>query len=79
MYRRIALSVVVLAAAGVAWGGDQTKFSQSKPTASKPDQSFGTKVQWETKLDAAAKKADREHKLLMVLAVGGHFEDPLFT
>ena len=79
MNRRIALSVVVLATAGVAWGGDQTKSSQSKPTASKPDQSFGTKVQWESKLDVAAKKADREHKLLMVLAVAGHFEDPFFT
>ena len=79
MNRRIALSVVVLAAAGVAWCGDETKSSQSKPTASKPDRSFGTTVQWESKLDTAAKKAEREHKLLMVLAVAGHFEDPFFT
>jgi (p)ppGpp synthase/HD superfamily hydrolase len=27
----------------------------------------------------AAKKAEREKKLLMVLAVAGHFEDPFFT
>ena len=79
MNRRIALSVVVFAAVGVAAGGDQNKSSQTKPTASKPDRSFGTCLQWESKLDVAAKKAEREKKLLMVLAVAGHFEDPFFT
>jgi len=78
MIRRIALSLALLAA-GVAWGGDETKPSQTKPTVSKPDRSFGTTVQWESKLDVAAKKAEREKKLLMVLAVAGHFEDPFFT
>ena len=79
MNRRIALSVVAFSFAGVAWGGDETKSSPTKPTASKPDRSFGTCVQWESKLDTAAKKAEREKKLLMVLAVAGHFEDPFFT
>ena len=79
MNRRIALSVVLLAAAGVAGGGDQNKSSQSKTTVSKADRSYGTCVQWESELDTAAKKATREKKLLLVLAVAGHFEDPFFT
>jgi hypothetical protein len=78
MNRRIALSVIVLAAAGVAGGGDQDK-SKTKPAVSKADRSYGTCLQWESELDVAAKKATREKKLLMVLAVAGHFEDPFFT
>ena len=79
MNRSIALSVVLFAIAGVAWGGDENKSSPSKPTVSKPDRSFGTCVQWESKLDVASKRAEREKKLLLVLAVAGHFEDPFFT
>ena len=80
MIRRVALSAVVLAgAAGLVWGADPTTSSRSQPTSSKPDCSYGTALQWESKLETAAKKAEREHKLLMVLAVAGHFEDPFFT
>ena len=79
MFRRIALSVVVLAAGGSAWAGDSNDKSRGPATPSKPDRSYGTSVQWESKLDTAAKKAERERKLLMVLAVAGHFEDPFFT
>ena len=79
MNGRIALSVVVLAAAGVAGSGDQTKTSPTKPVASKPDRSYGTTLQWESDLQKAAKLAERQDKLLMVLAVAGHFEDPFFT
>jgi hypothetical protein len=79
MIRRIALSAFVLTVAGPVWGAASSDKSSNKAAPSKPDCSFGTALQWESKLDVAAKKADRENKLLMVLAVAGHFEDPFFT
>jgi hypothetical protein len=78
MICRIALSAIVLAVARPVWGGDPSDNSR-RTTPSKPDCSFGTALQWEKRLDLAAKKATREDKLLMVLAVAGHFEDPFFT
>jgi hypothetical protein len=79
MICRIALSALVLAVAGRVWGADGSDKSNSPAIPSKPDCSFGTALQWEKKLDVAAKKAERENKLLLVLAVAGHFEDPFFT
>jgi hypothetical protein len=75
----IALSALVLAVAGPVCRADGSDKSTPSATTSKPDCSFGTALQWEKKLDVAARKADRENKLLMVLAVAGHFEDPFFT
>jgi hypothetical protein len=79
MFRRIALSAAVLAVGGLVWGAGPGDNSRSQPSTSKPDRSFGTCLQWESKLDVASKRAERERKLLMVLAVAGHFEDPFFT
>jgi hypothetical protein len=79
MISRIALSAVVLAVAWPVWGADPSDKSRNRSTASAPDRSFGTTLQWENNLEKAAKKADREDKLLMILAVAGHFEDPFFT
>jgi hypothetical protein len=79
MFCRIASSAFVLAAAGLAWGAVPGDNSRGQPTPSKPDRSFGTTIQWEKQLESASKTADRERKLLMVLAVAGHFEDPFFT
>ncbi len=79
MIRRIVLTFIVSVAAGVVWAAGPGDNSQGHVTPSKPDRSYGTVLQWESKLDAAAKKAEREHKLVMVLAVAGHFEDPFFT
>jgi hypothetical protein len=79
MIRSIALSAVVLAVAGSVWGADPSDNSRAPAKPTNPDRSFGTALQWEKQLDSAGKKADREHKLLMVLAVAGHFEDPFFT
>jgi hypothetical protein len=75
---RVALSAYVLASAGLVGGSDRDT-SPARPTSSKPDRSYGTCLQWESELNKAAKRAEREHKLLMVLAVAGHFEDPFFT
>lgn len=80
MICRVALSAVVLVgAAGLVWGEDAITSPRSQPHPSKPDRSFGTALQWEKSLDTASKKAERERKLLLVLAVAGHFEDPFFT
>ena len=79
MIRRIALTAVVLAGTSQVFGSVLGDKEQGPSAPSKPDRSYGTALQWESKLDTAAKKAEREHKLLMVLAVAGHFEDPFFT
>jgi hypothetical protein len=80
MSRRIVLSgVVALCVSALSWASEPTKPARPQTNPSKPDRSFGTAVQWASSLDSAAKKADKEKKLLMVLAVAGHFEDPFFT
>jgi hypothetical protein len=78
MFRHIA-PAFVLAAAGLAYGADSKDRSSTKPTDAPRDCSFGTALEWEKSFDAASEKAENEHKLLMVLAVAGHFEDPFFT
>ena len=40
---------------------------------------FGTSLVFEDSPSAAARKAKKEQKLVMVLHVSGHFEDPRFT
>ncbi len=79
MFSRLAPLAVALAAVVLLGGADPTKDARSQPVNSKPDRSYGTTIQWESDLHKAAKLADRQDKLLMVLAVAGHFEDPFFT
>jgi hypothetical protein len=64
-----------------SWGlaEECTTPEPNRSAASKPDRSYGTALEWETSVEAAAKKADRFNRLLLVLAVAGHFEDPFFT
>ncbi len=40
---------------------------------------LGTAIEWEPSVEAAAAKAGKEGKLLLVLHVSGRFEDPWFT
>lgn len=40
---------------------------------------YGTTVQWAGSPQDAAKKAEKEEKLVFVLHVSGYFEDPKFT
>jgi hypothetical protein len=80
MLRRIKLSAIVcVGITGILVAADPAGPKTSNPTPSKPDRSYGTALQWEPTLDGAAKKAGRSGKLLLVLAVAGHFEDPFFT
>ena len=42
-------------------------------------QTYGTSVQWSGSPSEAAAKAKAEEKLVFILHVSGHFEDPKFT
>ena len=42
-------------------------------------ESYGTSVQWSGSPSEAASKAKAGEKLVFVLHVSGHFEDPKFT
>ena len=42
-------------------------------------QQYGTSIVWSGSPSAAATKAKAEEKLVFVLHVSGHFEDPKFT
>ena len=42
-------------------------------------QTYGTTIQWAGSPSDAATKAKAEEKLVFVLHVSGHFEDPKFT
>ncbi len=68
-----------LVAAMTCLGGEPSKRTPSRPTRTRPDHSYSTALQWEPKMELATKKARRQRKLLLVLAVAGHFEDPGFT
>jgi hypothetical protein len=37
---------------------------------------YGTAIEWESSIERAADKANREGKLLLVLHISGNFEDP---
>ena len=43
------------------------------------NQSYGTSIEWSGSASEAAAKAKRTEKLVFVLHVSGHFEDPKFT
>ena len=80
MFRRIAWSAFAcVAVTRVLWATEPPPPKPSQPVPSKPDRSYGTTVQWEPSGEAAAKKARQTDKLVLVLAVAGHFEDPFFT
>ena len=72
-------AVACVGIAGLLVAGEPNGPKTSTPTPSKADRSYGTALQWEPNLDVASKKAGRSGKLLLVLAVAGHFEDPFFT
>ena len=58
--------------------------ADSKPAKAKADEDcgcgdYGTTVRFEKSPSDAAKKAHKEEKLVMVLHISGHFEEPDFT
>ena len=59
--------VAALAASAVAQEGD---------CPAKPDHAFGTALNWEPDNAKAASQAKQAGKLLLMLHLSGHFEDP---
>lgn len=60
----------------LSWNGSATGKSPAKEATCGE---YGTSVHFEDTPADAAKQAKKEEKLVMVLHVSGHFEDPRFT
>ena len=69
----VALTVAV--AIGIAGPASAKSPAAKAPTCGE----YGTSVHFEDTPADAAKKAKEDEKLVMVLHVSGHFEDPQFT
>ena len=69
----------VVALAAVLCGLSVRADSPVKLLQEKPCGDYGTSVTFERSPTAAARKALKEEKLVMVLHVSGDFEDPEFT
>ena len=71
-------SSVAALAATLALGGLTAAKSKSPPKEPACGE-YGTSVHFEDTPAAAAKQALKEEKLVLVLHVSGHFENPEFT
>ena len=76
---RLLHAALLSAVAAASLSAAERSAPRTSPKPGQPDRSYRTAIQWERDVAAAAKKAERLDKLLMVLAVAGHFEDPFFT
>lgn len=70
-------AIAFAAAATLCLGG--TASARSPVKKETPCGDYGTSIHLEDTPAAAAKKAKEEEKLVMVLHVSGHFEDPALT
>ena len=68
----LAILLTALVAAAPARAADESCGKCGK-------QSYGTSIEWSGSPSEAAAKAKAEEKLVFVLHVSGHFEDPKFT
>ena len=76
MFRAMTLAGLLALTALPAWAdGPQA----TNPEDAKCTGEFGTNIQFERSPSAAARKALKEEKLVVVLHVSGDFEDPAFT
>ena len=73
--RLLATLSISLLLCGVALAQD----AQSGTCQDPADRSYGTALTWEPDDEAAAKEAREGDKLLFVLHLSGHFEDPALT
>ena len=71
-------SSVAAVAAALTMGGLATAKSKSPPKEPACGE-YGTSVHFEDTPADAAKQAQKEEKLVLVLHVSGHFENPEFT
>ncbi len=72
---RLWTCALVLCLAGTAWADKQPAATEDKPGCG----SHGTAIDFVATPSEAAKQAKKEGKLVFVLHVSGHFEDPRFT
>jgi hypothetical protein len=63
----------------IALGHSLAHAGPSRPAPSETCGKHGTAVEFVSTPSAAAARAKAEHKLVFVLHVSGHFEDPAFT
>ncbi|HLJ93070.1 MAG TPA: hypothetical protein VKU02_07745 [Gemmataceae bacterium] len=65
----------------LAWGGATagSPIADGKHVSGGTCGKFGTTVEFVSTPSEAARQAKREQKLVFVLHVSGHFEDPRFT
>ncbi len=74
--RKPIVAALLLAMVSWAWASPPT--AANKP-ATTPCGDYGTAIEFEPTPKDAARRAAAEEKLVMVLHVSGHFEDPGLT
>jgi hypothetical protein len=72
----LALSAAMVLAAGLP---GESAAKPSKAPASTCTGDYGTNVEFADTPKAAAEQAKKEQKLVLVLHISGHFEDPKLT
>jgi hypothetical protein len=72
---RLWTCALLLCLAGAAWADKRPAAAEDKPACG----SHGTAIDFVATPGEAAKQAKKEGKLVFVLHVSGHFEDPRFT
>ena len=72
-------SALGLAIAGGAGADAKDALAPSSPIQEASCGSYGTSVEFVRSPSEAARLAKKEQKLVFVLHVSGHFEDPTFT
>ncbi len=77
MFRYLRWIVPALLALGVALPGGADGGKKEEKTTCSGD--YGTTVHFEKSPSEAARKALKEEKLVCVLHISGHFEDPYYT
>jgi|GEM_PF-768353 len=74
--RKLIVAALLLATVSWVWASPPT--AAKKPTTT-PCGDYGTAIEFEPTPKEAARRAAAEEKLVMVLHVSGHFEDPGLT
>ena len=73
-------AIAIALSAGLSLGGVAAgKSPKPLPVNEATCGEFGTSVHFEDTPADAAKQAKKDEKLVMILHVSGHFEDPRFT
>ena len=68
------LGIAAWAGAGGGWAEDTAHVCKTCG-----EHTFGTSIEWEASPTDAATRAKKEEKLVFILHVSGHFEDPGVT